>query len=560
MTLRVRRMTGNLGEVVWVKRRFDSALKREPHGDKQMRSIPVAVTWAMIQRGWWNLILGFLGANLFPTFLFTALRRSGVDFHDPSMITIHSTLLLINLAVFLTAILWALGSPSRLYAFPINASAIAGYHLVLAMMFTGLEVLLSTACLNLALELHWPVWSPALFAATAVGLIQATLWFTEKSAWLPLAIGTVTGILGVWYHYRFSVRLFEVAPFGFGGTSIDLGILILGTILSFYIGTVAVARNRCGEPLKSLGILDWIVRALDFVPGDRPPFRSPEEAQAWYEWRLKGWAMPVTVVFGLCMFLSAWAIFARDPKQLVDGFIAGGGLFSVGATVWALIIGNVGPIDSNLEMGHFLASRPMTTARMARIILVTAAKSLFLAWSIWVGAFFICSGILFAAGVAPQPFFPRELGWWYLPLTLLGSWTVVTVLASFGLTGRTTLCVQLFFCALALYFGGICLSVFGLSPEILQRLGLVVLSVVGVGFVLGTATLFRIARQRGLIDLPSTAVSFVVWTLLTIVAVSTWVRFPTVPFPTCIFLCGLAALVVAPLAAAPLALTWNRNR
>jgi hypothetical protein len=527
-----------------------------------MKSIPFAITWELLWKNPWNLIAGFLCANSLPALLFSALQKAGVDFQDTSMIMIHSTLLLTNICIFAVSLFSVQGSPSRLYGYPIKTSTLVACHLIPTMVLTGLEMLLSTVLLNQFFDARWPLWSAALFAAAALPLIQATVWFTEKSAWLPWAIGLVSGVLGVWYHYRFSHRLFNADYNVIASAPLEGSLLVLTAVVSFVVGGIAMARNRCGERLKPLGISAWICRRIDFVPRERPPFRSAAQAQLWAEWRVKGWAMPVSVVFGLMIGLTIWVMFVRNPEELVIGFMSGGGLLSAVAVVWAIIIGNVGPMDKNLEMGHFLASRPMTSKDMARTILTMTAQSTLLSWTIWVGTFLVAAGILFATGKAPHPFFPMGFSWWYFPLTLVSCWTVVSVLASIGLTGRSTLCAQLFLILFACYFGGICVSVLFLSEESEQWLVAGAMALCSVVFLPGTAFLYVAAWKRNFIEIPTMVGSFCIWMMLAAGTVTYWLAHPTpnVPVLSCVLLVSIEALVVAPLAATPLALAWNRTR
>jgi hypothetical protein len=530
--------------------------------EHKMKSIPVAITWELLHKGGWNFVVGFLGGNLIPILIFGFFRRVGVDLQDPSLVMIHSSLLLTNMFLFSMIVLFSVGRPSRLYAYPIPTSTLVACQLFPAMVLVGLEIFLSSVLLNAMFDLQVPLWSPALFAATVIGWFLSTLWFTEKTAWLPVAEGLVTGVLGIWFHCRFSRPDHPLNQHWIASIPGELLILFVTVIVSFFVGNISMARNRCGEQLKPLGILAWIYRVFDFAPADQPAFRSAAEAHAWYEWRLKGWALPITVVFGLFVGLSIWVIFIRDPKELISGFLGGGGMLSAVAMIWAIIIGNVGPLDSNFEMGHFLASRPMTSKDMARTILKMTAQSVLLSWALWAGAFLIVAGILFATGNAPQPFFPfpSEISWIYFPATLLGCWTVVSVLASFGLMGRTTLVAQLFCGLFASYMGVICFSAFVLSDAAQRQFFAGITALWGIAFAVGTILLFVAARKRDLIELPMIAGSCCLWLIISAAAVTRWLRDPTLPFVGCIFFIGVAALVVAPLAAAPLALAWNRTR
>jgi hypothetical protein len=81
-----------------------------------------------------------------------------------------------------------------------------------------------------------------------------------------------------------------------------------------------------------------------------------------------------------------------------------------------------------------------------------------------------------------------------------------------------------------------------------------------VTIALGTVWAFVAARRRGLIGSPTVASAFSVWAVLGGLIVLDWVQHPARPLILGVLAACLATLVVAPLAAAPLALAWNRNR
>ena len=528
-----------------------------------MRSIPLAMTWEMLTNGRWNFLIGFLGANLVPFLVFSMLSRLGVDLRDPSLVMIHTTFLLMNAFLFSTVVLIAQGRPARLYSYPISTSSLVANHLFPAMAMVGIEMWLSSFLMNLLFNLQCPLWSPALFTSAAIGLILATAWFTDKSAWMPLAIAVVGGGLGTWYHIRFARPQHPLNQLWIASIPGEITILIAAAIVSFLVGKIGMARNRRGEQLKSFGIIAWIDRRLDFDSSELPKFSSAMDAQGWYEWRLKGWAMPMTSIFGVFAGLVIWVVFVRESRSLVEGFVAGGSLLSAVAMVWAIIAGNMGPMDSAYEMGHFLASRPMTSKDMARTNLKMMAQSTLLAWSIWAGTFALVVGILFATGTAPQPLLLKHSIWsglWYFPLTLIGCWTVMSVLASFGFTGRPTLCAQLFLSVMTLFIAGVCFHSFVLTRNAQLWFQATVMTVCGLGMLVATAWLFAVAAKAKFIEGRTIRRSFCVWAILAGIFVIAWLRYPSVPWTSCLMMVGLSSLVVAPLAAAPLAIAWNRTR
>ncbi len=528
-----------------------------------MRSIPLAMTWEMLQRGRWYLIACFLGAQLIISIVFGALARAGVDFEDPSMVGVGASFLLTYMFLFSVSALGYQGPPSRLYTYPIPSSTIVSVHLLVSMASVGLQLWLTIFLMNTFFKTHWPLWGPVMFAAATVCSIQATIWLTEKSAWAPLAIAVVAGLLGFWYHFRCGV--------GAGGrfptvlwTSVnlvDFGGFLAVTAASFVVGNFAISRNRCGEQLKPLGIHAWLCRVLDFDPDEKAlPFRSPAEAQLWYEWRLKGWGMPATVVFGLFIGMTIWLIFVRDPKLIGTGFLVLGGYLSVPGMVCAFIIGNTGRLDTDFEMGHFLGSRPMKSAEMARTILKMTAQSLLLAFSIWTLAFLVTGAILLASGLAPADIIPKDVPWWSFLAAPLGCWAVITVLASIGLTGRPMLFAQICCAVFALYLAGVCLSVFFLPEKVREQLSLAVTYIIPMAILSVTVWLFIAALRRHLIDWSSAVACAIVWISLSSLVVLIGMQYPKGNLLGYFVLVGMAALVVAPIAAAPLAVSWNRTR
>jgi hypothetical protein len=526
-----------------------------------MRSIPQAMIWEMWRHGRWSLLLGALAANALPAMLLAALRHDGaLDYLDPSQIVIHVVLVQINIMIFGAAIFAAQGSPSRLYALPAQTSSLVAWHMLPAMALIWLLSAASSAALNAVFDIDWPIWGPAMFAAVMVAAIQAAMWLTEKSGWEVVAFALVALAMGLWFKARYGTTFSqptwlwnEVAP-------VEVATMLVVAVLSWFAAVAGVARNRCGDPLPSIGFIAWLNRLFDPAPDVGRPFRSAAQAQYWYEWRQKGWAMPAILVFGLVSGCSLWLIFSRTATDLFHGFLVGGGLLSMGGLISGLIMGNSGPNDANFNMGHFLATRPMTTSDMAHTIWKSAAKSVLIAWILWIVAFLALYLILLAAQVTPRPTLPRELGWWYFPATLVGAWTVLWLLASAALTGRSKLFVQLLCGLLVTSIATTLLSRFVLTRQAQAQLWHGVLVVVGVLFVLGTAWAFLAARRRALIGWPTVYVAGTLWAALSALVAVADVLQARQGLPIYLSLVGICALAVAPLATAPLALAWNRSR
>ncbi|MCX7421452.1 MAG: hypothetical protein NT013_18170 [Planctomycetia bacterium] len=524
-----------------------------------MRSVPLALTWEMLSKGFWTLIGFSFAANGLPVLLLSAMRVDGViDANEPVWIIMHLTMSQISMIVFGIGVLSAQGNPSRLFAMPISNSAIATWHQVLAMALVGLHSAVSSAALNALFDLNWPVWGPAMFMAVAVAGFQATCWFTEKTGWIIWGLVLYGAVFGLWFKSRYGGTFSPATQHWSVVTAGDVATMLAFFLVSHFIALNGIARNRRGDALPSLGIIAWIERLLDPAPDFGLPFRTPSESHFWLEWRKKGVVMPVGVVMCMTIGLSGWLMACREPQDLFDGFLSGGWTLSVLGLVGGLAMGCFGAISANFgisyDMGSFFATRPMTSSDFARSILKTAAKSVLITWLIWAVATIAIYLLSLAMSSVPLRW-PPKLGWWYFPVTLLGSWLVVATGTSIGLTGRAELFVKLF-CGFAVLLVGLpIVSRSTLPPRVVTQLTHGLAATVGLAFVLGTAWAFAVARRRSLIGNPTILMAASIWFGVVAFVFAEVLRHHDQELHRIMFLTGLLTLAVAPLAVA-----WNRNR
>jgi hypothetical protein len=524
-----------------------------------MRSIPWAMTWAMLRRNPWGLVGSLLGANLLPVLLLTALRvQGGVDPHDPAMIVMHVVLSQVSIFVFAAALFGAQGPISKLFCYPASTATIVTWRLIPAMLLGALGFSLGALAINAIFGLDWPVLGPALCVAVALAAIQAAFWLTYESAWMVVAVAVVGSAIGIWHKSRYGWPFSAPSRLWVDVTPIDFAMLIVIAGLAFAGSVIGVARIRRGDRIPPLGIAAWLYGTFDRAPAETQGFQSPDAAQAWFEWRRKGWVMPAIVICGMFCALFGWLFESRKPQELFDGFVAGGGMLSVMGMLGGLIFGIAGPNDTVLQMGQFLATRPIATERMARTMLSAAARSVFVAWAIWITSFLTAFVILRLTGFQPKESLIHE-AWWYIPATLIGPWIVVGIGASIGLIGNERLLTQILCITVAVLLGGMMFGSFALSEEAREVFKQLAAVVVGLGFLMTTLWTTIAARRRSLIESPTTVAGLCTWlalcTCIVIVANrhdATW--------SAIVLGCGVAALAVAPLSAAPLALARNRTR
>jgi hypothetical protein len=517
------------------------------------------MTWELLRRGRSWLIVGFVVANALPMIMFGELRHQRALLpHDKSFFLISFMMMEINMFAFGVAIFAVQGHPSRLFVMPVPTSTIVAWHLFPAMALMALESIVSTAAANATFGLGWPIWGPAIFLAVMLAAVNALLWLTEKTVWMVIGLAPVAALLGLWFKSRFGPVFSQPTRLW---TEVTLGeaAMMLGFAVAAYaVAVIAVARNRRGDPLPVLGIVAWIDRLFDSSPETRRPFRSPAEAQHWCEWRRKGWVMPGTVGLVIVGGFILWLIFNRDLRDLFGGLIAGGGMLSMAGFIGGVVIGNVGPSDKDYKMGQFLATRPITNRDLSKTILKTAAKSTLIAWGIWVLAFLLV-GAIAGMRIIRQTEILHHLEAWYFPATLLGPWIVMAVMISVGLTGRTRPVLLLGGIVVA-WVATMTLPHFVLPRPVEQVFYTGIGAASGIILIWGNARTFIVAWRRSLIGLPTMLVGLFGLLAILALAALTGVLNPRLPLILNLFFIGLLSLAVAPLAAVPLALSWNRTR
>jgi hypothetical protein len=82
----------------------------------------------------------------------------------------------------------------------------------------------------------------------------------------------------------------------------------------------------------------------------------------------------------------------------------------------------------------------------------------------------------------------------------------------------------------------------------------------GVAMLVGTLWVYILARRRSLVAWRTVVQAAGVWVVLVTAITALWLSYPPYHLPVLLLLGGICALVVSPLAAAPLTLAWNRTR
>ena len=530
-----------------------------------MNSIPLAMTWELIGRCRNAVILTFLCTNLFCSLLMSSLQSNGpVDLSDPSMMGFQLGMILFSIFGIGTAINSAYKETSRVYVLPIDTATFVTWRMIPAMAVMSLCVILNALLIDLMFGVSWPMLWPAMAAPVGLAMLQAALWSFEKTVLQILSVLVAGAIFGTWYAFRFqSIFLVQLHPLIF---LLEATPLLLMAVISHRFAIFGFGRLRCGESVltsrwdellnaadKDIAFLKW----GNSYPA--PVFQSPASAQFWFESQKKEWAFPGIVIATLTIQILAWGAFERDLNKLAVHMLIGGVAVMVGAMLSGLIVGNFGRADSSVEMGQFLASRPMTDHDMARATLAVMVRANVTSWGIYLIFCVVISTVLFAMGNTRELLAGPLLQWWYFPAILLLAWTITGVFATLYMTGHETFLARIICGCIAVYLA-VLSSALLLDVESKRQLFAITQMATGIVMLIVTAGVFCVSVQRRVVSAREGTIAGIVWTGLSSITVLEVLRNPGGSYALASLLVGVSSLVLFPFAAAPLALKWNRHR
>jgi hypothetical protein len=529
------------------------------------------------RRGWWRLLNAQLAVFGIAAIVYTSLRQAGPL--DPGAgRTLHFVLLWIIFAAAAGAALTSVGPPSKLDLLPVSNRLIAAAIMSLPALWVATIYAVTASMLNGVFGVEWPVWGPALFLGMAVGVFQAISLAAGPNRATRLAGWSAAGILlEDWLHSCYGGGAFLLPKAMWRQvTTADLASFALSAIASFLVMRAEIARDRRGDGALIL-IKDWrrgdLVRTRStFIS----PFPNSGRAQFWFEWRQKGLIIPGIFAAFSCFLLGGYMLgqFQNGEYELLHGYFGfGTGLAPIAAIV-GLVAGHLDLAGANPECGSFLATRPMTNAALAGALLKAIGMSLLVAWFLWCVAMLATTGWLHLhQGAAPVVDLwtlhgkfdgaLASLGYWYAAtlfvVVLVAAWIALSLSASLVLTGRQRLLAAGTSCAIPLLLTGLFLAGRAAegSADLPQSVWQIVIGSISMA---ATTWVFVAALRRGQIGLARGVRLLAGWLLACAAGACIYILVGPLYVSDLVLMAGLMALALAPLAAAPLALAWNRHR
>ncbi len=516
-----------------------------------------AVMGDIARRGWLPLLLGFVGAFSLPVMLLGVFKARGIlAGNDPDMIIIYFIFAEIMGMVFGSAVLHAMGSPSRLYSLPISDLSIGLVQMVPATLLVVCQTVLSGWILNLLFDLPWPWLGLALCFSVIFATFQAGLILFYQSLWMvPALVGPMI-LEGFWLKSRHGPVFAQPNSYWETLTLFEVLVMALALALAYRIGIWGINRQRHGLQWES-SLFEYLAKFFNALFGKRrTALTSPIHAQEWAEWTKKGWFLPIAVTMVLFITVFIWGCSSRKAADLVYTLLIQGWFFSVLCLITGLLLGHMGTTDSSLGINQFLATKPIQTASLSSILLKTAMKSILLAVIPWL--FLLSLALVFAPDHATHH--PDvEFSWWYFPGVILSAWATMSATLCLALTGRSTSITL----PLALYCGWliVMVTVSNMAPKWVSEIFFFsVVSLFGVALFAITLIAWGVALKRKVLSASQAllAAGF----LALIMSLAGWQYSDRMPggLHFFILILGLLSLTVFPFAGAPIALAWNRTR
>jgi len=534
-----------------------------------MYSIVKAMTWEFARRCcWWILIaiLAIVGMVALRSWALSLVGGSIEEWaRDPEgrCLIFPIGFVASFLAVFPALCDAPRGFCHRLYTKPVPTWFSVGWKMLLGMLTSALICLASTSSCNWLVEAEFALVGPSVFFATGLAVGVAGIWsLTDFRLW-KMAVWAAGAIsLTIWFSRSYWDGGLWSRPTL--GELLTMGVYVLA---AYVFAVVSVASDRCGNTRPWPDIQKVYNRVVDLLSMRRRGFRSALAAQFWAEWRPRGLVMPA--IAGAFIAIPTIGLLAsRDNtddafQAMLGGALLLGPLFT-GIFVGAFVGNRQGSKDS---FTTFMATRPVSDSQLAFIVLKAAVASVLVTWLVLVTGALVSIFASVALGNHPMAWEALKeqvdgMPVWVPPLLVVGSlwlaYTSCSWTATIMLTGR-----QWVFATVNLVFwGGIILAFvlgnFGLVPRCALPLVRFLAFCGGIALTLVSAYMFVAARRHRFIGDRAIGTAGGIWLVMCTVIVVALSR--ENPVSVTVLICGTMALSIAAVAAAPLALAWNRHR
>lgn len=539
-----------------------------------MRSPAAAIAWELFRRHRWGFAALLLYFAVLAAVRVLLLGPGGrVLFEDDwqfalGVVVPLSSSVAYLLAVFSFGLQGDLASrrsiyPARMFTLPVTDDALVGWPMLYGTVAMAVLWLLTRLLAIWPAGTHVPWIWPALFGAVFLAWTQALTWRPYALRGLRVLV-TVLWLAAIGFVVLLALELKA-------SEGAMLALLAPHLPFAYLLARRAVVRARRGDgPGERFG------RIREHVPRRVDPFGSPVRAQAWLEWRRFGRSLPVLVGLVLPFELSLLFVF-HDTSVFVLETLAAVLLTPPFLAVFVAATVRSGPDGKDAyELTPFLAKRPLTSVSLVRAKLAATIRSTLVTWTLVLAVVALALGLSGASATLFDLFHrlaeavgtSRAVAAAVLGLVALvvSTWKQLVQGLYIGLSGRAWLVKASVFATLALVSLLLPLVLWAIRRrDVIAALWSSlpwVLTVLACCKVSAAAWIAARLYDGGLVSRRAIVLGALFWNfaVLALCALLVWLL-PTLLFRT--YLLALVAVLAVPLArlaAAPLALAWNRHR
>jgi hypothetical protein len=545
-----------------------------------MRSPALAIGWEFRQRHRWGLI-AVAGYLLVVAIIKLVVLEPGQivelsDAHSFAAVVVVplSAMFTYFLAVFSFGLSGDIAArqsiyPARLFTLPVTTSALAGWP-----MFYG-AVAVAILWLATRLLAVWPTWMEVPVIWPGVLAVSLLAW-TQALTWMPYGLPGLRVIAATLWLATFDAIVMVAIYFKIS-EPLMVAFVAPQIPLAYLVARYAVGRARRGDVPDWRGTFTRLGQIADVLPRRRGNFHSPARAQTWFEWRRHGRALPAMV--GLLLpFELALLIAVSDTPPLVF-LILLIVLFTppfMAAFAAATVNKSSQLASDSYGVTPFIATRPLSDAQLIAAKLRATIWSALSAWALLLVA--LMSALLLsdiwpmlvgrARGLSAVVGTPRVVVILLLVLSglMVATWRQLVQSLYIGLSGREWLIKAnaFFLVALLVVIGPIADWIIengDVQAALLDGLPLTLAILVVVKMSAASWVAVRLYRTRLLSD-RTLVTAAACWLILVLSLYGAFAWLLSTPlFPR--YVLALLAILLIPLArlaAAPLALEWNRHR
>jgi hypothetical protein len=470
------------------------------------------------------------------------------------------------------------GFPRHLFVLPVTtvrlvSCAIAcGVFSVLALYVAWVKLVLEPV--EIVLLVRWPV---TLLAAFVV-FYQAIIWCLcgfrlTRIISLSLVATTLVGI-GVLPTLGPGATIWASEA----GLSAVLLVLVAAT---YGVTLVWVDTQRRGGGRGWAWPRALVERVLSAIPHRQRALTSVDSALFWLEWRRAGLILPAAVLLATCLMLGAVVSFTDRGEKA-----------TIWAETWLVVLPLVMAFPVSLGFGKpdfwsldlalppFIATRPISGGQLLAAKMKVAAASTLLAWAALLIIAPLClylfcdtehwRGIWRIWGIIYSPFSQWAIPILGLVMAMLLTWGLVIGNIWLGFAGRPGFYYSLVVLGTAAFLTALILYAWCLDrPSDWEDTGVRALG--WLPWVLATCAAAKIwfalwcarrLRSRTLVSNRNIAAYLSIWLAATACLVfRAWLVSPGIEWlRNMLMLLALCVVPVARVAAAPLAIAWNRHR